>query len=117
MKVIINDNVFKVKVCMTPETIKNGMMGQRFDENFNGMLFMMPDEQQQSFWMKNCLIPLDIIFIDNNKKITSISKDCSPCNEKSCPSYEGFGNYILEVEGGTCDLCDIKEGMDIKISL
>ena len=117
MKLIINDNVFKVKICMTPETIKNGMMGQRFNENFNGMLFMMPNEEHQSFWMKNCLTPLDIIFIDNNKKITTIHKNCPICNETNCPTYDGYGNYVLEVESGVCDLCGIEEGMDVKLTL
>jgi uncharacterized membrane protein (UPF0127 family) len=117
MKVIINDNVFKVKVCMTPETISKGMMGQKFNNDFNGMLFMMPNDGYQSFWMKNCLIPLDIIFIDSDKKITSIQKNCEPCKKIECPTYEGTGQYVLELEGGTCDICEIEPGQKIKITL
>ncbi len=71
MNVFVNDNMFKVKVCVTPDTIQKGMMGQRFNSDFNGMLFMMGNNEEQSFWMKNCIIPLDIVFIiielDKNK--------------------------------------------------
>jgi uncharacterized membrane protein (UPF0127 family) len=67
--------------------------------------------------MKNCLIPLDIIFIDSDKKITSIQKNCEPCKEIECPTYEGTGQYVLELEGGTCDICEIKEDMKVKILL
>ena len=60
MKVIVRDNIFKVKLCTTPSSITEGMMKKRFDENFNGMLFIMPESTEQSFWMYNCIIPLDI---------------------------------------------------------
>jgi uncharacterized membrane protein (UPF0127 family) len=117
MKVIINDNIFKVKVCMTPETISKGMMGQKFNSDFNGMLFMMPNNGDQSFWMKNCLIPLDIVFIGSDKKVTSIQKNCKPCNEMKCPTYEGTGQYVLELDGGTCDTCGIEPGQKMSITL
>ena len=70
MKVIIENNILKVKVCSTQKSIINGMMGKRFDESFDGMLFFMPERTEQSFWMYNCIIPLDIIFIDG----TTITK-------------------------------------------
>lgn len=117
MKVIVNDNIFKVKVCMTPETITKGMMGQRFNSDFNGMLFMMPENGPQSFWMKNCLIPLDIVFLDSNKTITSVHKNCEPCKENDCPSYKGNGQYVLELDGGTCDTCGIEPGQKMSITL
>ena len=48
MKLIINDNIIKCKVCNTPETIKNGMMGKTFD-SFDGMFFMLPNKTNQNF--------------------------------------------------------------------
>ena len=64
MKVIIENNILKVKVSSTKKSITDGMMGKRFDESFDGMLFFMPELDNQSFWMFNCIIPLDIIFIN-----------------------------------------------------
>lgn len=92
------------------------MMGKRFDDTFNGMLFVMSESIEQSFWMKNCIIPLDIIMI-NDGSITEIHKNCQPCEEKNpCESYRGFGNMVLEIAGGECDSRGINIGDSIMIS-
>ena len=108
MKLGINGNKFKVKIQTSPEEIQEGMMFKKFDKTFNGMLFVMKN-QEHSFWMKDCLIPLDIIFIDNDV-ITKIHNNCLPCKSNSCKSYIGEGNFILEVSGGTCKKLGIKKG-------
>ena len=51
MELKVNNNTLNVKLCITPRSIRNGMMGQVFDETFNGMLFVMPEKTEQSFWM------------------------------------------------------------------
>ena len=117
MRVIINNKTFKVKLCATPNTISQGMMGQTFNEDFSGMLFMLPTTGEQSFWTYKCIIPLDIIMF-NNGEITKIHYDCQPCVDQSnCESYKGFGSGVLEVLGGTCELLNIKEGDTLSFSL
>lgn len=117
MKVIIDDNIFKVKLCATSSSISEGMMKKRFNDSFNGMFFMMPERCEQSFWMYNCLIPLDIIIIDNGT-INEIHNSCQPCDHKeSCKSYKGFGSEVLEVAGGTCEKLGIKKGDYVSFSL
>ena len=116
MNVFVNDNMFKVRVCVSPETIQKGMMGQKFNSDFNGMLFMMGNNEEQSFWMKNCIIPLDIVFINDDMTIQSIQKNCPPCSSNDCKHYPGNGKYVLELAGGTCDECGIENGQKIKIS-
>jgi len=109
MKVKINQNIFNVKTLVDEESQSIGMMGKTFDNTFNGLLFLMGGKKQ-SFWMKNCLIPLDIIIIKNNV-ITTIHHNCPPCNDEfDCPSYGGNGNIVLELEGGTCDIKNIETG-------
>ena len=108
----INSYKFKVKVVSSKFDIQKGMMKKRFNETFNGMLFLM-GSGRHSFWMKDCIIPLDIIFIDNNE-ITKIYSDCQPCFTEECESYTGFGNLVLEVEGGTCEDSKISVGDSIK---
>lgn len=116
MKVKIKDNVFNCKVAVTPQAIQNGMMGKNFNGMYNGLLFMMPNRGEQTFWMYNCLVPLDIIMIDNNK-ITRIHHNCLPCyNENGCQEYTGFGDMVLEVVGETCRDLDIKEGEEVIFS-
>jgi uncharacterized membrane protein (UPF0127 family) len=62
MIVKIKNNQFNVKVCNSRKEIEEGMMGKSFD-GFDGMLFFM-STGEHSFWMKNCIIPLDIIFFN-----------------------------------------------------
>ena len=108
MEVIVNNNLFNVKVMMTKKDIECGMMDKKFNKDFDGMLFILEDGNH-SFWMKNCIIPLDIIFLEDNK-IKKIHKDCKPCKSENCERYKGNGNMVLEIKGGTCDKYDIIEG-------
>lgn len=112
MKVKINNNMFDVKTVLTSKDTQNGMMGKKFD-GFDGMLFFMKNEPH-SFWMKNCLVHLDILYIDNNK-ITKIHHNCKPCFTEECEQYEGSGDMVLELPGGTCKTYDIKEDDEIKL--
>jgi len=104
---IKNENI-KVKVCNSPKEISEGMMGKEFI-GFDGMLFFMGNGYH-SFWMKNCIIPLDIIFIDSDLTVTEIHYNCEPCESPICKNYNGYGKYVLEIEGGRCQNEGIKKG-------
>ena len=84
------------------------MMGQSFS-NFDGMLFVMPEDTTQSFWMKNCVVPLDIVFIKKNI-INDISPNCPPCDTEKCETYEGDGGFVLELPANSCRSLGIKIG-------
>ena len=115
MKVKINENIFKVKVLTDKFSQRIGMQNRRFDSTFEGLLFLMGGKEQ-CFWMKKCIIPLDIIMIKNNV-IVNIHHDCPPCNDKDCPSYCGKGNIVLELKGGTCSQLDIEPGDSVEYIL
>jgi uncharacterized protein len=108
MKVKINNNVFKVKTLIDKNSQSVGMMGKKFDKDFNGLLFLMGGKKQ-CFWMKNCIIPLDILIIRNNV-IVNIHENCPPCVDDDCPSYCGNGNIVLEIKGGSCENLRIQPG-------
>ena len=74
-----------------------------------GMLFIFPQEQMQSFWMKNTRISLDIIYIDDDGKIVSIARDAKPYDTTPLPS-EAPARYVLEIPGGACAEADINPG-------
>ena len=65
MRLKIKENIFHVKVVTSKFDKAQGMMNRRFTDEFNGMLFLM-DDDENCFWMKNCIISLDIIFIEGN---------------------------------------------------
>ena len=117
MKVSIGNTEIKVKLCVTKDSITRGMQGQRFNDEFQGMFFLMPSKEEQSFWMFDCIIPLDIIMIDG-KTITTIHENCPPCkNEVDCVSYQGFGDKILELPAGKSQELGIKKGDIISFSM
>ena len=98
MNVRINNKPFTVEVLNTDEEIKKGMMGR---ENLEGALLFNMGKGYHSFWMKNCLIPLDIVFISNNH-ISKIHQDCKPCDECS-ERFTGIGDKVLEFTAGTAN--------------
>jgi hypothetical protein len=108
MDISINNHVFKVKTLTDPKSQQIGMMGKKFSNENEGMLFLMGGKNQ-CFWMKNCIIPLDIIMIKNNV-IVNIHHNCPPCVEEDCSSYCGNGNVVLELNGGTCEKLNIQAG-------
>jgi uncharacterized membrane protein (UPF0127 family) len=108
MKLKIKDKIINTKVMVSQKDIQTGMMGKNFNDKFNGMLFIM-DGDEHCFWMKNCIIPLDIIFIKNNT-ITKIHHNCSPCESDECPNYCGSGDMVLELPGNYCKENDVTEG-------
>ncbi len=112
MKVKINDNLFDVRAVLTSKDAQQGMMGKKFD-GFDGMLFFMKNEPH-SFWMKNCVVHLDIIFI-NDHKIVKIHHNCKPCFEENCENYRGDGDLVLELPGGDCKKYKIKEGDEVTL--
>ena len=114
MQVEINGKVFPLELMRSPEDISNGMMGR---DNLEGCMGFKLKRGFHSFWMKDCLISLDIIFISDGK-IQKIYSDCPPCREQDdtkCSHYEGVGDMILEINGGDCIKYDITEGDSILI--
>lgn len=107
MFVKINKNIFKTKVFIDQKSQEIGMMGKTFDDSFDALLFLLGGDNQ-SFWMKNCIIPLDIIMIKNNT-INKIHHNCPPCDEEPCDKFKGKGNIVLEIQGGYCKKFGIQE--------
>ncbi|WP_026450466.1 DUF192 domain-containing protein [Aequorivita capsosiphonis] len=81
----------------------------------HGMLFIFPREQPRSFYMKNTEIPLDIIYLNSKKEITSIQKNAKAFDETSLPS-EAPSQYVLEVNAGLSDTWNLEKGDMMKFS-
>jgi len=88
-----------IEVAQTPEESQQGLMYRRTMADSVGMLFIFSVEEQQSFWMKNTYLPLDIIYVNAKKQIVSIAQDCKPLSEESIPS-NGITKYVVEVNAG-----------------
>lgn len=98
----------EIEVADNDDERMQGMMYRRSMDDTKGMLFIFPNEEPQSFWMKNTVIPLDIMFVNSKKEIIKIHKNTIPFSEKSLPS-EKPATYVVEVRGGFTDEYGIKE--------
>lgn len=97
----IGEQQFFVEVVSTAATRQQGLMNRDFMPANQGMLFEFPNEAPRNFWMKNTLIPLDMIWLDANKMIVDIQA-AEPCKVEQCPIYSGKApaQYVLELNQG-----------------
>ncbi len=120
-RVTINDISFAVELADDDNSRALGLMYRKQMDDGEGMLFIFPDSQMRAFWMKNTLIPLDILYFDANKKIVSISENTPPCKNTSsrCPNYPSKKptKYVLEINAGLSEKYGFKAGDEIEISL
>ena len=81
------------------------------------MLFVFEGDGYHSFWMKNTLIPLDIIWINSSQEIVYIERNAQPCTPDYCPLIVPwtYASYVLEINGGLCDEYDINAGDKVNI--
>ena len=94
-EVCIKEKCFSVKIADTPEERATGLMFVNEMKENEGMLFIFDSEKKYSFWMKNTLIPLDIIWISKEMKIVDIQRG-NPGNETSLiPKDKAL--YVLEI--------------------
>ena len=100
---------FEVELATTPAEREQGLMFRKSLAPNAGMLFLYPDEQQVAFWMKNTLIPLDMLFLKADGSIARIAHDAIPLDETPIPSNAAV-RAVLEVNGGTAQALGIKEG-------
>ena len=105
------------ELATTPETRTRGLMARPSLPADQGMLFIFEVAQPLSFWMFNTLIPLDIIFADAERRITSIHASVPPCRPPSrCPTYTSHGpaQFVLEVNAGTAAKVGIGVGDELR---
>ena len=100
---------FTIEVARTPEQHQFGLMYRNKLAPDAGMLFLYPQPQRISMWMKNTLIPLDMIFIAADGRIVNIAERTVPLS--TAPIYSSdLAVAVLEVNGGTAARLGIKPG-------
>ena len=108
--IIYNKNItFNVEVAKTIEERRTGLMYRKKLLNNEGMLFIFPREKIIQLWMKNTYIPLDVIFISENKVIVDIKKNMEKLSETIVKS-KVKSRYALEFNAGLINKLDIKIG-------
>jgi uncharacterized protein len=116
----IGTNVIKLEVAQTPKEIQHGLMGRTALEKDSGMVFLFKPASPTRFWMYNCFISLDMLFIKDGK-IMRICEDVPPCKSQDpskCPTYPSDADVtvteVIEVNAGYCKKHGIKQGDTVK---
>ena len=104
----VGSQPFVLEIAATDKTRQHGLMHRQSMPQDHGMLFVFADEQPLSFWMKNTLIPLDIVYLDRGGKVVSISQ-MKPLDETGIPS-QFPAKYAIELNQGTAARVGVKVG-------
>ncbi len=100
-------NGFKIltEIKATPADRAQGMMFRDSLAADRGMLFVHERPGEYGYWMFNCRIPLDIIWLDSSKTVVELSPDTPPCKTEAaqCPSYGGTktSQFVVELQAGS----------------
>jgi uncharacterized membrane protein (UPF0127 family) len=115
----LGGKTFSVEIADTREKQALGLMFRDSMPADEGMIFLFPNEAPRSFWMKNCRIPLDIMYFDKELKMVSISANTPPCRTERCPSYPSTGPamYVLELNAGVAAELGVGPGDLLTIDL
>ncbi|HIK25985.1 MAG TPA: DUF192 domain-containing protein [Thermosynechococcus sp. M46_R2017_013] len=115
-KARIHNIWIQLEVARTPAQQQLGLMFRSHLPKNRGMLFPLSPPQVASFWMKNCLIPLDLIFLRDGK-VVAIAPAAPPCQTLPCPTYESgvAVDAVLELVGGRAAELGLKVGDTVKI--
>ncbi|MCB9652991.1 MAG: DUF192 domain-containing protein [Deltaproteobacteria bacterium] len=106
------DERFDAEIADTPADRARGLMERWSLAERAGMLFVFPREQHLTFWMKNTLIPLDMIFIGKDRTIVGIVKKAQPL-DTDLRSVRGLSQFVLELAGGAADAHGLEPGQTV----
>ncbi len=118
-QVCFKSHCFSVELALTPEEKSRGLMYRKSLDKNKGMLFVYEREGEYSFWMKNVLISLDIIWLNKDKKVVYVAENCQPCLELPCPSIKSdkAAKYVLEISGGLASEMGLSIGGELEFEI
>lgn len=104
---------FSVEVADTVDARAVGLMNRPTLGRFAGMLFVYPDERAVSFWMRNTLIPLDMIFVDAQGMVQNIHENAVPLSEETIYGGDEI-QFVFEINGGMARALGIIVGSEVR---
>ena len=109
--------VYRVELALTPEDQAQGLMFRESLPPRAGMLFVFDAPAPHHFWMKNTMIPLDMIWMDASGKVIFVSANTPPCKADPCATYgpDAPARQVLEIAGGMAAREKITVGSTLKL--
>ena len=111
-KVCFKKSCIEVEVARTQDELSRGLQMRKSLTDHQGMLFIFPQSGINDFWMKDTLIPLDIIWLDENQTVIYIASNLPACLKDPCLTYGPSREcrYVLEINGGHTEKLHIQIG-------
>ncbi len=100
---------FEVEVAASEQSRATGLMNRKSLAEGKGMIFVFPQPKEVMMWMKDTLIPLDMLFIDTSGKVINIAENARPMDETIIPS-RGVSAYVVELAGGEASRLHLAAG-------
>jgi len=118
-QVCFKNKCVNVEVVQTSEDVAKGLKFRKSLKENSGMFFIFSGTRKHAFWMKDTLIPLDMIWIDHARKVVHIEEAVLPCRKDPCPVYTPLSTslYVLEVNAFYAKKIGIKEGEILDINI
>jgi uncharacterized membrane protein (UPF0127 family) len=106
----------QVELATDEATRAQGLMFRDHLADDRGMLFFFPESGEYPFWMKNTLIPLDMIWIDDQRRIAHVASNVPPCKADPCPNYppNAKAKYVLELAAGVAAKHHLANGQGLR---
>ncbi len=105
-------SIITLELASTPEERRQGLMFRPSMAADRGMLFVFNREGLPGIWMKNTLIPLDLLYLNKRGEIVDIIENAEPCKVEDCPTYKPTkpAVAVLEVAAGVVEAHNLKAG-------
>jgi hypothetical protein len=116
--VLPSGHEFSLEIAADSASRERGYMGRERVGPREGMLFVFEADAPHAFWMKNCRVALDMIWLDRSRRVVWIAADRQPCPEAGeCPTIAppSPARYVLELAAGTAALEKLRTGDDVVI--
>ncbi len=126
-KVVIGAETFRLEIAADPKSRIRGLMQRTKIQDHGGMLFVFRKSMRRSFWMKNCLVDIDLVFLDRRGRIVTLHKmKVQPPRRKnesegayhrrlkSYPSHRR-SQFAIELKAGSIDRLKLKQGKSIEL--
>jgi uncharacterized membrane protein (UPF0127 family) len=116
--VLEDGSAFTLEVAETDAARARGYMGRGEVGPREGMLFVFQEPGRHSFWMKNCLVPLDIVWLDDAFRVVHVAEKQTPCPaDGPCPSIVPLrpARYALEFASGTARRHGLRPGSRVDV--
>lgn len=109
VEIRFHSDPYLVQVAQSPEERQHGLMGRRYLMAHQGMLFVFPEQDKHTFWMKNTSLPLDLLWLDDHKQVVDIVENATP-NSLEILAPKGSAKYVIELLSGQVQQKQMKIG-------